>query len=259
MANQATSDIKKAVEIIKNDPNGYCIILGDIAESRLIDHPYFQYDLANKETLTPLKQYDAFIKDFEPISKKILTILTGNHDWSLNKFGDLVENYVCKQLKVPYGTYSCKYTFLNKDGSLMFKGFFMHGAFFLRTTADDPIRRKSNLLLSLKRALKGKAGDCVLMAQGHSHKLICSYPEHSLYLIDDGSKIKQNYTSTKQNSEYIHADHRFYACTGSFLKMYGELGTSSYSERLGLDPVELGYIKCEIKDGNIQDIREVTI
>lgn len=112
--------------------------------------------------------------------------------------------------------------------------------------------------LILKRHLKHKFGDCLLMSMGHTHKLLICSPNPELYLTDDGSQITQKYTRSDKADGYIHPDHRWYINTGSFLKLYGD-GVSGYAERAGYDPVELGFIVVMVRDRKIVDVRKVTL
>ena len=185
----------------------------------------------------------------EPIKDKLITILSGNHDRVLWKFGDHVEG-ICDYFGIPYGTATAKITINDKKGNLMYKHFAMHGARSIRSTADDPTRRKSNMELSLKRSMKFKAGDCAVMTKGHTHRILVAEPIKELYLTDDNGKIKQHYTGSGQNESYIHPDSRWYGNTGSFLKLYG-IGHSGYAEIFEYDPMELGWLILRIRGKQI--------
>jgi hypothetical protein len=137
--------------------------------------------------------------------------------------------------------------------------FLTHGYGSINSSADDGVRRKANMRLSLKRKLKDKAGDCILMGMAHTHKLIVSKPEETLYLTDNGKQIKQNYTASKHTDGYIHPDHRWYVNTGSFYRLYGKDGISGYAERAGYDPVELGYILIKVRNREIIAVEKVLL
>ena len=62
-----------------------------------------------------------------------------------------------------------------------------------------------------------------------------------------------------ETDEHIPRHLRWYCNTGSFLGTYGPDGISGYAERFGYDPVELGYLIAEIRDGIIKDIKKVII
>jgi len=230
--------------------------MGDIIEAITIDDR--RYDMATTSEPFPLQQIKDAVKTLSPISTRLLCILEGNHERILWRFGDL-SNEIADQLKVKYGTYTAKLTINDKEGKYLYKIFATHGKKNITSTADDPKRRFVNQRLILKRHLKFKAGDCVVMVKGHTHKLLICKPEEELYLTDDTKEIKQRYISSSQNAPYIHPDHRYYVNSGSFLKLYGEMGVSGYAERAEYDPVELGFAVIMVRDGQIHDINKVVL
>lgn len=226
---------------------------GDMIEAIMIDDRRY-----SPEKLTeplPLEQVKEAVRKREPIKDKLLYLLDGNHERSLWKFGNLTKE-IASQLGTEYGTYTTKLTVNDKNGKLMYKLFDTHGVKGITSSADDPVRRKTNQKLILKRHLKHKAGDCVVMVKHHVHKLIVCKPELELYLTDDGKKIKQQYTHWGQTEPYIHPDARWYGCAGSFLKLYGD-GMSGYAEVAEYDPVELGFLCLIVRDRKIQELRPI--
>lgn len=236
--------------------NNYAICMGDMIEAIMVDDK--RYDMVTTSEPFPLQQVKDAVQMLSPISGRLLTILKGNHEHKLWKFGDLAKE-IADQLKVNYGTYSCKLTITDKDGNYLYKIFATHGRKSITSTADDPKRRYTNMELILKRHLRFKAGDCVIEAKGHTHKLLVCEPENELYLTDDGAAVKQKYIKSSQNASYIHPDHRYYINTGSFLKLYGKDGISGYAEMSEFDPLELGYCISVVRDGIIQGIDKVVI
>lgn len=227
--------------------NNYVIDGGDMIESICADDPRF-----SPEKLTeplPLVQIDKAIEVRQSIRKNLLAILMGNHERKVWRFGDITSK-VCKELGIPYGTYTSKITVKDTKGNLLYKIYETHGFKGINSTADDPKRRQSNMELILKRHLKHKAGDCAVMIKHHAHKLLSCKPEAELYLTDDGNHIKQNYTGWGQNENYIHPDARWYGCAGSFLKLFGD-GISGYAEIFEYDPVELGFLVLKVRDRKI--------
>jgi predicted phosphodiesterase len=248
--------INQIKESVLSDRNARLIFVGDLCESILTDdNKRFDPTTQDLQILTPMQQYQRFVEIFEPVAKQIVYINSGNHDYKHIRIMDFVET-ICKQLGVPYGTYTSKLTVQDDKGRNRFKIFTGHGWGSLSSTADDPIRRKSNMKLSLKRKLMNKAADCVLMACGHTHKLIISRPEKELYMTDDGSRLIQNYTEAPQNAPNIPAHLRWYVNTGNFLKNQ-VIGASGYAERAGYDPSEMGYVKVIIEDWQIADVKKV--
>ena len=228
---------------------------GDIVEAIMIDDP--RYDPDTVKEPFPLLQLERAVKHRECIKEKIITILEGNHPLKLWKFGPLTK-MVCEKLGIPYGTWTTKITFIDKNEKLLFKHFATHGRKSITSTADDPRRRRSNKELTLKRQLKFKAGDAALMSKGHTHQILICRPEQELFLIDDGKRIKQDYTSWGHTESYIHPDARWYVNSGSFLALYGE-NISGYAEIAEYDPIEIGFVVALVRDKKIQDIKKVIL
>ena len=250
----------EAIETIRVDRGARVVIGGDLTEAICTDDKRFDFDSVDPTIPNPIQQWQRVAEELMPIKTKIAAINTGNHDRAHHRHGNGVRDIVCKDLGIrhKYGTYSCKVAFHDKHG-LIFKVFITHGSRSITSTADDPIRREANEKLILKRHLKPIAADCLIMWKGHAHKLIISPPEKELYLNDDGEKIRQHYTTSDPRGEYIHPDHRYYFCTGGFLKLYGPEGTDTYVERAEYPPAELGYIKVRIEDRQVVGAEKVFI
>uniref|UniRef100_A0A6M3J1B0 Putative DNA repair exonuclease n=1 Tax=viral metagenome TaxID=1070528 RepID=A0A6M3J1B0_9ZZZZ len=226
---------------------------GDMFEAIMVDDPRFSEDKLTEPL--PLAQTEEAIRKREPIKDKLITILMGNHERKLWRFGNLTK-YVCDKLGVEYGTYTAKITVMGTDGKLMYKVYDTHGMRTITSTADDPKRRHVNMELILKRQLKFKAGDCAVMIKHHAHKLIVCKPEKDLYLVDDGKRIRQKYTSPVQKGDYIPPDLRWYGVAGSFLRLYGD-GMSGYAEMLEYDPNEMGFLVLIVRQKQIVELRPV--
>ena len=158
--------------------NNYAVDHGDIIEA--IPHTDPRYDqITEKDKI--LQQIDNAVANREKIRDRLIVILDGNHPRKYWCFGNITKQ-VCDRLGVPYGTYSSHITYRTQKGNVLYRHYATHGAKSISSTADDPIRRDSNQKLILKRHLKEKFGDCVLMSKGHTHKLIIAKPEKKLYL-----------------------------------------------------------------------------
>lgn len=252
----------QAIHYICSGKNRFGLHLGDEMEAYWLDDP--RYDPVILEA-TPLKQQERVINDLSKPAKmkRLITILFGNHSHRLYpKVGDITEN-TCSKLSIPYGGFSCVVEFTDKNG-IQFKGFFTHGRKMIRSIADDPLRREANEQLQLKQHLKNKMGDCLLMAKGHTHRLIIAPPKTQLYLKTEEKEgrpnIKQHYTHNPPFGKggYVHPDHRWYVNTGSFLKTFGE-DVTSYSELGEYDPIELGFAIAEIRNRELVNVRKVVV
>lgn len=251
--------ITDLVAEVARKKNRFLIVLGDLCEAICVDDKRFDPDMADLSLTTPMQQYLKVIEILRPVADRILYINDGNHDYKHARTINFVRDMVCRELQVPYGTYAAKFTVRDNKGQEHCKIYTTHGFGSIGSTADSPIRQKANMRLSLQRKMKNKAADCTLMAMGHSHRLLVSPPTHSLYLYDDGEKVKQDYLKPVHGiSQFIHPEHRWFVNTGSFLKNQ-VLGASGYAERFGYDPVEIGYAVCELRGHQVAYVRKVVV
>ena len=90
--------IMERIEYIKNTPNAYCILGGDLMDAAIASSIGDTYG-AN---LQPMEQLKQCVKIFEPIKDKILAVLPGNHENRVYKTDgiDLTE-IMCAQLGIP--------------------------------------------------------------------------------------------------------------------------------------------------------------
>jgi predicted phosphodiesterase len=89
--------ILERIEYIRNTPNAYCILDGDLMDTAIASSIGDTYS-AN---LQPMEQLKQCVKIFEPIKDKILTVLPGNHENRVYKSDgvDLTE-IMCNQLGI---------------------------------------------------------------------------------------------------------------------------------------------------------------
>jgi hypothetical protein len=126
--------ISYAVDYIASQKNTYFIHLGDWIEAICTDDKRYNAppdDLKSKEQLIPMKQAADAAKIFKPIKKRILAGLIGNHERTLSRFGNLVEDIICKELEIPYGTELCR-LILSHKGKPLFNIFAMHGDIYFQ-------------------------------------------------------------------------------------------------------------------------------
>jgi hypothetical protein len=259
---RSKSDWKKTKRMLRKPyegcKNNYWLDHGDILEGIMIDDPRFD-PLTHEDSV--LDQIDHAIKEYQDISDIILVMLDGNHPKSrgLKKFGEITKK-ICKELNVPFGTWSAHITYTDKKGVPMFKHFMTHGKASITSALPDPFQRRLALERKLRAVLRAKFGDTQLMSRGHTHKVISSGPDKTrdLYLYMDGG-INQGYANENSHQFYIPPEQRFYASTGSFFKLYGEDGEVSYAEEQDYDPIELGFCVAKIRDKRIVGIDEVIL
>ena len=248
--------VTELIDKIKTPYDGvktnFAVDHGDIAETVTRLHQHFDPDF---HYLPVREQEDECVNIRKPLGKKLICILDGNHTFRMaDTYGQAggFARKVAERLGVNYGSFTTKIEFYAKSGNLMFKTFHAHGAGSINSVADDAIRRWANMKITLKRKLSKKAGDCILMCMGHTHKIITVKPQSELYLVNEGNKVVQKYTHSPNfhSTGFIHPDHRYYVNTGSLYKLYSdEPNAASYAERFFYDPLELGFVVMRVRDG----------
>lgn len=216
-----------------------------------------RFCLETTKTASIDKQIQQAVDMRLPIKNKLVTALKGNHEHAVIRFTNATER-VCLGAGVRYGTFTAIINYVDQKGRLMFKHLATHGDGSIRSGADDPVRQLSNKRLSLKRKLRNKFGDTLLNTVAHFHQLIVVKPEPILYLTSQATKIRQNYTEPRKKHGYIEPNHKWYANTGSFLKLY-ENGVDGYAERALYDPVETGFIMCLVRNSTVADLIKVPL
>ena len=90
--------IMERIEYIKNTPNAYCILDGDLMDTAVCTSVGDTYG-AN---LQPMEQLRQCVKIFEPIKDKILAVLPGNHENRVYRSDGLdITELMCAQLGIP--------------------------------------------------------------------------------------------------------------------------------------------------------------
>ena len=244
-----TSGIQKLIDYVDGGKNIYWAHMGDWIEAITTDDKRYDHDTSLDPI--PLKQAHAIVKMFEPIRKKCFCGLIGNHELKLHRFGNLVQDVICKELNIPYGTYTATVN-VEYRGKFLFKMYLWHGPArgAINSSAKDYEQRVANLKASLKMKMKYKMADCAVMALGHIHKLLIVPPSDQLYLHSDNDGIHQDYLTGLQEGQFIDTDRRWYIATGSFMKLY-QPDAIGYAECAGYDPVELGFPIITVEGGKI--------
>jgi len=223
---------------------------GDIIEA--IDQLDPRYDDQTQKGAF-LEQTLQAVKNRDRIKKHIIAILEGNHPLKKWRFGRATE-FVCNQLGVEYGTWSCIIEYCDNTGAVMFRHYATHGFSGINSRIDDPVDRRNGMKRALRRQLQNKAQDCVLMSMGHAHRLLKYEPMPMVGIKVNADWIEQDYPAADQAASYIPSELRWYVCTGSFFRTYGE-GMVGYAEVAGYDPTELGYQIALVRDGRLVDVQ----
>lgn len=263
---QYTQGLVETIDEIARNDDAYWVHMGDICETLTPDNPFYDPIVLKKDPeykdapSVPYVQAMQAAKMFAPIQHKCLFVLQGNHERRARRWGDLAYIFA-KEMKIPhlYGGYTCKLSVHDnrKSNRLMYKTFQFHGRSIPQTRAGSERQRRANREASLQRVLAPLAGDCVIMAMGHTHHLLVSSPiDNRLYLVDQNGKISQRYIKWASTATYIEPDNRYYLNTGSFVRTQ-VLGMDTYSEICGYPPVELGYPVSHVESGVITGVKEI--
>lgn len=248
--------LEKVFDYILSEPNRYWLHKGDWIEAITTDDKRFNIETSDFKIMTPSEQRDKAIKIYERVAERGLVGLFGNHEAKLHRYGNLAKE-ICEGLNIRYGTYSCRIIFKHGKHKL-FNGFFTHGRWQFNSNAKDYEQRQANMKAMLKMKLKYLVGDCAIQSCGHSHKLMFAAPTNQLYLHDTPYGLQQKYLSGKQTGFFIDPDHRWFGCSGSFLKLYQD-GITGYGEIAGYQPLELGVLVWHVRDGLIVDCERMVV
>lgn len=229
------TDIKKfkaMVNWIKNEPNCYTILMGDLCEGITLSDKRFDIlsvypNLRDRIDDIAMAEYEEMVKILYPIKDKILCSLRGNHGDTLRKHhGVDFDGWLCKQLGITNAGYMSFLRIRIKDVHTSGVTFFLQHGF-------SASRKKGAKVNAIEDLASGFNADVFLL--GHSHELNVS---SNLYL------------SMDKNGN-IAEDKRYFGHTGSFLKSY-QKGTFNYSEVKAYPPLKTGVIKLmfEVKSGS---------
>jgi len=256
-ANQHLEGIKKYIAWLRGSKNRYGFINGDIAEA--IHKNDKRYE-AGQHTQLILDQYATAAKMFKPVRHKLLGANEGNHDHTIASYGCFVEKLFCEPLEIPYGTYSSKLIINDLKGRLQYKVFTTHGNGSVGSKHHDPVLRTAQEQSKVKAKLSAeRMGDCLLNVIAHFHRGIIVEPVQELYLTDDGESIRQKYADEADpRAKFIPVDLRYYLSCPGFIKKYA-LGSSSYGERAGYAPLELGFIITKAVAGKIISCKKILV
>ena len=217
----AENEIKRQVQIIKDDPHSVWVGMGDYAELITPKDSRWDTDVIAEwvERSNPAESQRVWVRNlFKPIADKCIGLLSGNHEESirLHNYQDIHLD-LCRDLGVTNLGYSCfvRFKFQRYTGTVhSFVGVFQHGSGGAQTEGGKIMR--------LKRLMDSFDAD--IYAMGHIHDIqIDTIPQIT---IDDAGKIKQKV--------------RVGAITGSWMKSYTQGIRASYAERKGYPPSVLG-------------------
>ena len=225
-----TSNLKAfrdTLERIKNEPNTYTILNGDLCNIALKNSKSDVYS----DELTPMEQVLQIIKFLEPIKDKILVMSNGNHEDRITKDTSIDVLYlVAKQLRIEQ-VYSPSWWYLyltfghsNKNRPMLYtiSGFHGFGGGTTSGAKINKVKKMSNVVLA----------DCYIMS--HVHEPINT--KGIIFVPDYQHKC-------------VVKKEMYYCISNAFVEYEG-----SYAEKMGLTPSNTGLNEIEL-DGYKKGIR----
>ena len=202
----------------KNKKNVFWIGMGDYIDAIVPHDPRFQSDRKFEKID---KSVDKMIGVLKPISERILTLITGNHEDKISRAGYFnPTKRMCEELDVPYGGYS---TFIKVRAFIRGKRLHNRPLVIYAMHGYSSSRLTGSAVNGVERLAQWYDADIFLVA--HNHKL----------------------WSTRQvRIDYGGYQKKIFANTGTFLET-ATIGSNEYAERKGYPPLKLGVIKILIK------------
>ena len=234
--NHHAEALKQAVKIIREDPNGYWIGMGDYIDAITHDdkkrfNPITiseKYKLSDLKDL-PVKQMEFVFDAINSIQSKCIALLCGNHEesYTKNNSNDVYERFTEMFASSAWGSVPPKrlgyvgcirYT-IEKANTVTH--FVNHGNGVGGLSAGYPVTKLWQMSMPFEF-------DVFWMA--HIHQLI-----------EDDRKI-----ISISNRGQLHKKRKFVGCTGSFLETYNE-GHANYFEHKGRGEGDIGMLRLNIK------------
>ena len=263
---EAEDKYLECIKYITQNENVYGVHMGDCMDAFFVDDKRYDPTTCKSPPLEQMKHQIEVLTDCAK-TRRLLSILEGNHEHALFLKAGNITNTLCEWLRLASGceypiagTFTNKLELLTTKNTPMFKVYCTHGRKGITSVSPDPHRKRAYLQFRLKRILEDMAGDCIVMVRGHSHIVLVTPPIPTLYLTSERGKIKQHYTKAGlgKTAEYIPPEHRWYGCSGSFLKSQ-ELGVSTYSELAEFPPTEIGYLRLIVRDREPVELQEIKV
>ena len=235
----------ETIKWVKEKPDTYTILMGDMAEYINLNDPRFDPSTLHptcRDHLDNLASFqtEAIIRMFWPIRHRIMGILEGNHeDVIRRKYHFNPTDVMAERLGVPNLTYNA---FIRWHIHRTPKGRQQTNTLVIYASHGFGAGRyaggKVNNLLNLAR---GFEADIYLV--GHVHEKI-------------GKDADRLYV-THQGDPHVVARKKIFAITGCFLKVYEE-NSRNYGERHMYDPTPTGVVKIRIEPFRSSRIGGVT-
>jgi hypothetical protein len=219
---------KQALELLRKDPNGCFIGMGDYMEA--ISPMDKRFDMKTRDKDIPMvsDEFMEFWEIMKPVKHKIIGLLAGNHSlkWERQSAFESVKT-LCHPslLDCDFLEYSCLMDIVLLSGGKKktWRLHVTHGY----GGGDTPGATANNLSKQQQKF------DADIFAMGHTHKLM---DQIEVLLYKEGNKVKQR--------------HIWEVNTGSFFTTYQE-GCCSYAELSQKKPLPIGYAIVKLDMQNV--------
>lgn len=225
------------------------ILMGDYGEFISKDDRRHDYAGISFRYLTARQQYQQIKADLEPISKYVVALLAGNHEYTYWRNNDIDwANWLAAELDVPYAPDFAyiRFKWSRKTGKSRDRKnlnvLCHHGWTNARTDGY-----KIKVIHDMKQVFPG----CHIYLMGHVHRLGEALPTTHLW-VDNRYKIRE------------FTQHYFF--TGSYVKNYEATDDkdesfypfSNYAARKGYAPATLGSPIIHARPNRVDDRRDKT-
>lgn len=222
--------LKRTINKVKEDPFGYAILMGDLAEFISAKDPRWDGGMIapwmGQNTSRVINmQLGRIFELFEPISGKTIGAIKGNHEATMEKHGSVdVHDMICRHLAIKNLSYSAfirlRFKYKTSLHSVTIYAHHGHGG---GRKAGAKINRIHDM---------GADYEADIYLMGHTH--------------ERGWAPQKPMLRMKAKLEEISSRERYYGHTGSYLKTC-ELGESGYAEKAGYPPTSTGGIQFTIE------------
>jgi len=234
---------RNEIQKLAKDQTQYMIGLGDWVESILPKDPRYNPE----ETVFFIQKYKLDVSDvgtqyayieeaLQPIAEenRILGLHNGNHEQATNKrISNNELSKICGRLGTEYYGDGAAITILQGKHDKKINILSAHGVGGGLTPgfAINKLEQHSNIFANID-----------IIAEGHTHRLSMDISENQLDI--GGEEIKHKV--------------QWHLSCGSFLGNY-DLGYASYAELKMYKPTALGYMRAEIEDGEIRNVKAIVV
>lgn len=237
-ANHAETEFMQAVKIIRDDPNGLWVGMGDYVEAINVNDKRFNpvsiashYEIRDLKDL-PYKQMEYFFSKIEPIQDKCIALLIGNHEEKLIQYS---YNDIYDRLVSMFETPPIKLGYVG----------------FLRLTVDRNKREGHNGRHQIVVALNhGDGGSGKLMGYPINKVADCFQGlDGDVNIIGHIHKLKEDtikLITINRKGDKIIKRWKYYGTSGCFMYTY-QTNSTNYFEHKGRYEAEIGMLKLEIK------------